>query len=294
MAGTGAGGEAAVNPAEHRLSAWDGGMLHVLEWNPDAPGRPLLCLPGLVRTAGDFAPLAAGAGAGRRMVALDYAGRGASFRLPAGADPARYGAEACVRDVLDVAAALGLHGAVVVGTSFGGLLAMGIAAARPGLLAAAVLNDIGPEVGAEGARFVRRFVAEDPALPDLPACVAHLRAMLPPLGLAGAAAWEAMAALTYAPGADRRWHPLWDTRIARLLDAPTPPLWPLFGALAGLPLLVVRGALSNILSAATLERMDAAHGAMASVTVPGVGHAPTLGEPEAAAAIAALLARVGG
>jgi pimeloyl-ACP methyl ester carboxylesterase len=282
-----------VTPRTHWLSAWDGGTLRVLDWNPEAAGRPLLCLPGLVRTAGDFAPLAAGAAAGRRVVALDYAGRGASFRLPPGADPARYGAEACVRDVMDIAAALGLHRAVVVGTSFGGLLAMGLAAARPGLLGGVVLNDIGPEIGAEGARFVRRFVADDPALADLAACVAHLRAILPPLGLAGAA-WEAMAALTYAPGPDGRWHPLWDTRIARLLDAPTPDLWPLFGALSGVKLLVVRGALSNILSAETLARMAAAHGAMAQVTIAGVGHAPSLAEPEAIAAIAALLARVDG
>lgn len=266
-------------------------MLHALEWAGADP--PLLCLPGLVRTAGDFAALAAGAGAGRRVVAIDYAGRGGSFRLPPGAPPARYGAEACVRDAMDLAAALHLDRAVLVGTSFGGLVAMGLALARPGLIAGVVLNDIGPEIGAAGAAFVRRFVADDPALPDLAACVAHLRAILPPLSLPDGAAWAAMAALTYAPGAGGRWRPVWDTRIAALLDAPTPDLWPLFDALAPFPLLVVHGALSNILSAATLGRMAARRTAMALATVPAVGHAPSLAEPEVAAALGAFLARLG-
>ena len=287
-----------VLPRVHHLSAWDGPTLHVLEWPaPDgATGLPLLCLPGIVRTAADFAVLAAGVGAGRRVVAVDYAGRGGSFRLPAGAAPARYGPEACLRDVMDVAAALHLHRAVVVGTSFGGLLAMGLAAARPGLLAAVVLNDIGPEVGAGGAEFVRQFVATDPALPDLDACVAYLRGLLPPLSLADEAAWRAMAALTYAPGADQRWHPLWDTRIAALLDAPTPDLWPLFRALASVPLLLVHGTVSDILTGETVVRMEAARleagAALRLVRVPGVGHAPTLAEPEVVAALGAFLAEV--
>ncbi len=289
----------AAVPLVHRLSAWDGRPLAVLEWPGDgdtAAAPPLLCLPGLVRTAGDFAVLAAGAGAGRRVVAIDYAGRGGSFRLPPGAAVQRYGPEACLRDVMDVAAALHLHRAVAIGTSFGGLLAMGLALARPGLLAAVVLNDIGPEVGTAGAAFVRRFVATDPALPDLDTCAAYLRDLLPPLSLADDAAWRAMAALTYAPGADGRWHPLWDTRIAALLDAPTPDLWPLFHALAPVPLLLVHGAASDILSAETVGRMQAARretgAAMRLVLVPGVGHAPTLAEPEVAGALAAFLAEV--
>ena len=270
-------------PQVHRLSAWDGPPLSVLEWPGPATGDalPLLCLPGLVRTAGDFAGLAAGIGAGRRVVAIDYAGRGGSFRLQRGAAPDRYGPEACLRDVLDVAAALHVHRAVAIGTSFGGLLAMGLAAARPGLLAGVVLNDIGPEVGAAGAAFVRRFVATDPALPGLDACAAYLRATLPPLSLADPAAWRAMAVLTYAPGADGRWHPLWDTRIAPLLDRPTPDLWPLFGALAPFPLLLLHGAESDILTAATVGRMEAARRdagrAMTVIRVPGIGHAPDPG-----------------
>ena len=115
-------------------------------------GTPLLCLPGIVRTSGDFETLAHALGAGRRVVAPDYAGRGQSGRSR---DITRYAPEACLRDVLDICAALHLHRAIAIGTSFGGLLSMGLAAARPSLFRAVVLNDIGPEIGSSGTEFVR-------------------------------------------------------------------------------------------------------------------------------------------
>ncbi len=271
----------------HRLAAWDGLALVAREWDAGDAGVPLLCLPGLVRTGEDFAELAGAVGAGRRVVAPDYAGRGASGRS---ADVARYGPEACLRDVLDLCAALHLHQVVAIGTSFGGLLAMGLGAARPSLLRGVVLNDIGPEIGAAGGDFVRRFVADDPALADLDACVAHLRACLPPLSLATAAAWRRMAGLTYTKGADGRFHPCWDTAIARLLGAPAPPLWPLFGGLAHVPLLLVHGEASEILLPETVAAMRAARPDMVVVSLPGIGHAPTLCEPAVLSALAAFLA----
>jgi len=183
-----------------------------------------------------------------------------------------------------------VHGAIAVGTSFGGLLAMGLAAARPALLRGVVLNDIGPEIGDGGAAFVRRFVAVDPALPDVEACVQYLRANLPPLSLETEEDWRAMARLTYGPAADGRWRPLWDTRIATLLGGPVPDLWTLFGGIAHLPLLVLRGAESDILLAGTMERMRAMRPDMRAVEVPGIGHAPTLAEPIVLAAMQAFLA----
>jgi len=255
-------------------------------WDDGDARTPLLCLPGLVRTGADFAEVARAHGAGRRVVAPDYAGRGASGRS---ADVARYAPEACLRDVLDLCAALHLHQVVVIGTSFGGLLGMGIAAARPTLLRGVVLNDIGPDIGAEGGDFVRRFVGEDPALADLDACVAYLRARLPPLSLATDAAWRHMAALTYEPGADGRFHPNWDIAIARLLDRPPPHLWPLFGALAHLPLLLAWGEASDILRPPTVAAMRAARPDMTVVSLPGIGHAPTLTEPPVLRALATFL-----
>lgn len=271
-----------MDPVIHRISAWDGLPIHVRLWDGGDANAPILCLPGLVRTGGDFETLAPEISAGRRMIAVDYPGRGESGRS---SDVNRYTPESCLRDVLDVCAAMHVHHAVVIGTSFGGLLAMGLAAARPGLLRGAVLNDVGPDIAPEGADFVRDFVGEDPALESLDACVAFLRGCLPPLSLDSDAAWRRMAELTYQPGADGRYHPVWDIRIASLLNRPPPDLWPLFGALAQVPVLLVRGAVSNILLPGTVTRMRSAHPGMTVVTVPGIGHAPILTEPPALAAI---------
>ena len=161
-----------------------------------------------------------------------------------------------------------------------------------GLIRAGVLNDIGPDIGSEGADFVRDFVGDDPALDSLDACVAFLRANLPPMSLNTDAAWRRMAELTYQPGPDGRYHPLWDTAIAQLLKRSPPDLWPLFGALSPIPVLLVHGAVSNILLPATVARMQAAHATMTVVTLPGIGHAPILTEPPALVAIGTFLARI--
>jgi len=278
-----------VDALIYELRAWDGLPLHVKERRRGAGRLPLLCLPGIVRTSGDFRMVAEQLPGDWRMVALDYAGRGQSGRSR---DIDRYAPTACLRDVLDVCAALHLRRVVALGTSFGGLLAMGIAVARPGLLRAVVLNDVGPEIGQEGGAFIRQFVGHDPALPSRAACVAHLRAVLPPLSLASEEAWGLMAELTYGPNSDGLWHPLWDTRIARLLDAGPPELWPLFRALGHLPLLLLRGELSTVLLPETVARMQAERPDLQVATVPGIGHGPTLTEPDVLRALQAFLDRV--
>lgn len=246
----------------------------------------MLCLPGIVRTGADFGDFAEVYAGRRRVVAIDYLGRGGSDRAR---EVSRYAPEAMLRDVVEACAAMHLHRAAVVGTSFGGLLAMGIAAMRPGLVERVVLNDIGPRIGAAGEAFIRRFVAEDPALPDLAAASAYLRMMLPHLSFTTEAEWRRFAALTYRDGADGTWHPTWDVRIAELLKGPVRDLWPLFGALAGVPVLLLHGVHSTLLLAETVERMRALRPDMTVCEVPGVGHAPSLAEPEARAALARFL-----
>ncbi len=275
-----------MDPLIRTITAWDGLPICVRVWPGRTDTPPLLCLSGIVRTGADFAGLAEALDGGHRLIALDYPGRGASGRARA---VARYAPEACVRDILDVCSALHLHGFVAIGTSFGGFMAMGLAVMRPTLLRGVVLNDVGPEIGAEGDVLVREFVGCDPALESLDACVTYLKATLPPLSLDSDAAWRQAAALTYAPGPDGRYHPIWDTRIVRLLDTPRPKLWPLFDALGHVPLLLVRGALSDILLAETVTRMQARRPDMAFVEVPDVGHAPILTEPVAMTAIRAFL-----
>jgi pimeloyl-ACP methyl ester carboxylesterase len=265
-----------MEPLIRTITAWDGLPLCVRSWDGGDRLPPVLCLPGLVRTGADFDTVAPLFGDGRTVVAVDYAGRGGSGRSP---DIMRYAPEACLRDVLDVCAALHLHHVVIVGTSFGGLLAMGLAAARPTLVRGVVLNDVGPEIGSAGAGFVRDFVALDPALPSIEACIAFLRQRLPPLSLSSENDWRTMAALTYQPGADGRFHPVWDIGIARLLHRPQPDLWPLFEALAHVPVLLVHGAVSTILLPETVAAMQTRRPDLTVVTVPGVGHAPILTEP---------------
>jgi pimeloyl-ACP methyl ester carboxylesterase len=270
----------------HQITAWDGLSICVREWSSGDRLPPVLCLPGLARTGADFETLAPSISQNRRVIAIDYPGRGDSGRT---GDVERYTPEACARDVMDVCAALAVHQAVAVGTSFGGLLAMGLAAARPGLIRAAILNDIGPDIGAEGAEFVRDFVGIDPAMDSLATCIAYLRSNLPPLSLHTDSAWQRMAELTYQPGPDGRFHPVWDIRIGQLLNRPPPDLWPLFGALSHVPVLLVRGEVSNILLAGTVTRMLAERPDMRVVSLPGIGHAPILNEPPALAAIQAFL-----
>jgi pimeloyl-ACP methyl ester carboxylesterase len=275
-------------PLERRISTWDGFSLRVLEWG-GGESMPLLCQPGLVRTAEDFSEFAGFHGGERRIVAIDYLGRGDSSYAP---KIDRYAPEACLRDVLDVCAALHLHRVGVVGTSFGGLLGMGIAAMRPGLLGGLVLNDIGPGIEDGGTAFVRDFVGHDPALPDLQAAADYLAANLPFLSLRGEAQWRRFAELTYAPAADGRYRPRWDTRIADLVTPPDRDLWPLFSAIPEVPLLLLHGLESSILSTATVRRMAALRPDMAVLELAGVGHTPTLVEPESVAAVAGWMARL--
>ncbi len=139
----------------------------------------------------------------------------------------------------------------------------------------------------EGAAFVRDFVGFDPALPTLEACVDLLRAKLPPLSLRTDEDWRRMAELTYRRGPDGSFHPLWDVRLTATLTETARDLWPLWRALAHAPVLLVRGGVSNLLLPDTVERMRAERPDMRVVTVPEVGHAPTLTEPLALAAVRA-------
>ncbi|WP_431284487.1 alpha/beta fold hydrolase [Humitalea sp. 24SJ18S-53] len=256
-----------------RYHAGDGLPLAARDWAGPEDRTPLLCLPGLSRTSLDFARLAARHGGTRRVVALDYAGHGESGRSQ---DLGRYSAEHALRDVLDSCAALGLHRAVAVGTSFGGLLSMIIPVLRATLLRGVVLNDIGPALEAPGLDDVRDFVGTDPALADLDAATAHVRRHMPPLGLDDAG-WRDMAGLTYAQGEDGRLHPRWDIRLAEAASGgPPPDLWRFWQGSAQLPTLLVWGEESRLLSAATVARMRREKPDLRVVSVPGVGHAPPL------------------
>jgi pimeloyl-ACP methyl ester carboxylesterase len=265
-----------VNPLRIGFRARDGMALSALDHPGDPHRTPILCLSGLTRTAADFDGLAGRHAPKRRVLALDHIGHGESQRPEA---LSRYAIEESLRDVLDAMAALHCHRAVIIGTSYGGILAMVLAVLRPTAIAGVLLNDVGPVLEPLGLDHVTNFVGRDPALPDLDACVRHLQAVLPPLTI-DEAAWRHFAAGTYRAGEDGRWHPRWDTRIARVMGAAgaMPPLWGPFGALAHAPLLLVRGELSGLLSAATAQRMRDERPDMGFLNLPGTGHCPTLDE----------------
>jgi pimeloyl-ACP methyl ester carboxylesterase len=256
-------------------------------WGEMTRRTPLLCLSGLVRTGGDFDRLARRHAARRLVLAPDYPGRGASDRALLWR---RYLPERTLKDVIDVCAAFRLSRVVVIGTSLGAVLAMGLATVRPRLVTAAVLNDAGPEFDPRGLAFVRGFVGQDHPQPSLPAAAAWLRTALPWLSLEGDEEWEEMARLTFREGDDGFWHVNWDTRIVRTLERPMAgDLWDLFSPLARIPALLVRGAESDVLPAETAGRMRARFPTLAYAELPGVGHAPTLSEPGLAETVDAFL-----
>jgi pimeloyl-ACP methyl ester carboxylesterase len=273
------------------FSASDGLRLAATEWPGAADRAPLLCLPGICRTALDYHALAVRQAGARRVVALDYAGHGESARA---ADPRRYRPEPLIRDVLDAMAALHLHRVVLVGTSFGGLTAMAIGTMRPTALSAVVLNDIGPQIETLGREAVINLIGTDPSCTSLDAATAWLRQRHPPLPALDDAGWRAFTARTFAEGEDRLWHPRWDVRIGQQAvgeEAGAPPdLWPFFAGLARLPLMLVWGQESRLLNADTVAAMRRTAPDMRVVSLPGTGHAPTLEEPAVVSALDPFLA----
>ena len=152
-----------AEPVSHFVSAPDGLRLHVREYGSRAaasPRMPVVCLPGLARTAADFDRLARVLAAdGRRVLALDYRGRGLSERDP---DPTHYDLATESADVLATLAATQVGRAIFIGTSRGGLITMILAALQPALIAGAVLNDIGPVIEAEGLARIKGYVGKLP------------------------------------------------------------------------------------------------------------------------------------
>ncbi|HET9484553.1 MAG TPA: alpha/beta hydrolase, partial [Xanthomonadales bacterium] len=273
----------------------DGLRLYAREHEAAPPsGRlPVVCIPGLTRNAADFDALGAWLAArGRRVLAVDLRGRARSARDPR---PSRYNASTYAADVLALLRAQGIARAVFVGTSLGVLVTMVAALKRPEAVAAAVLNDAGPQIGKAALARIRAYAGttvapmtrdEARAYVERIAGVAHPRY--------GEADWQAMADRVMRRREDGLYEPDYDPRVARtanrlLLMLARPMMWRAFRKLAnGRPVLLLRGERSDVLEPAIVARMARAAPAMTVVEVPGVGHAPDLAEPEARAAIAAL------
>jgi len=284
--------------SDHYVTARDGLRLHVREHGArTAPGLPVVCLPGLARTTADFDVLAAALAGDpqrpRRVLALDYRGRGLSDHDP---NPDNYTVAVELDDVMAVLTARAVARAVLVGTSRGGLIVMALAAARPGAIAGAVLNDIGPVIETPGLMRIKGYVGKLPQPRDYAEGAEVMRrqfgGQFPRLGDAD---WLAAARRTWREE-NGRLVVTYDPKLAHALAAldpehPLPTLWPQFDALAAVPLMVIRGANSDILSAATVEAMQARRRETTTLVVPDQGHAPLLAEADTIAHIAAFVAR---
>jgi pimeloyl-ACP methyl ester carboxylesterase len=263
------------------VSAPDGLRLHVREYGARAaPGLPVVCLPGLARTVADFsalAPVLAGAGQ-RRVLAIDARGRGQSEY---DRNPENYNLLVELGDVVAVLTALAIGPAVFVGSSRGGLLAMHLAVAHPTAIAGVVLHDIGPVIEPKGLARIKGYVGKLPQPRSFAEGAQILRQLFqnqfPRLTQEQ---WDAAAQNTWQMR-DGALVPTYDVQLARTLvgvdiERPLPPLWNEFEALSRVPLLVIRGARSDILSAATVAAMAVRHAGMETIEVPDQGHVPLL------------------
>ena len=277
---------------ERRFRAQDGLSLYFRDFgDPLAPGTPVVCLAGLTRNSKDFLTLARRLAPERRVVCLDYRGRGRSDYDPTGRS---YAARTIVGDIIQLLAAANLHRVVICGVSFGGLLAMGLAVAAPVAVAGVILDDIGPELAPSGRQRIMDYISRDVAQPDWDTAVAAVKATFPALSFSTDEDWRRFTEATYKEGADGRLHFDYDLGLVTALGRDTPPddLWPHFRALRHVPVLVVRGGASDLLSEDTLARMTEEKPDLAHVTLPGVGHAPSLNEPDSERAIDDFLHRV--
>ena len=275
-------------------TASDGLRLHYRDVGPKVSGvLPVVCLPGLTRTAEDFDPLASAlssAGTPRRVLSVDYRGRGLSAY---DIDSSHYTVAVEAADVLTVMADAGLGEAVFVGTSRGGLITMAIASFQPHCIRGTVLNDIGPVLEAPGLERIRGYVGKLPVPRDWAEAVGIIQ------GTAGQRFtglsdedWMAFAQTTFwkRDGAlTIRYDPALMRALQDLDTADLPTLWPQFEALRWAPLLVIRGEHSDLLSTETADAMVRRHPDSRLVTVEGQGHAPLLRDPPTLAGIGAFM-----
>ena len=290
-----------VSPAfaERRWTTADGLTLFARDYAPGpGPARlPVIAIHGLTRNSADFgavAPLIALSG--RRTLALDVRGRGLSDRAT---DPMTYTPDVYARDVQALMDQLGLARAVFLGTSMGWLITMTLAGQASKRVAAAILNDIGPEVSPEGLARIAAYSGQPVDTPTWAEAAAYARRInavaLPHYTDAD---WDAFARRVFREGADGSPVLDYDPDIAVPIRAAgaralAPNLWPMFRALARRrPTLLIRGATSDLLSADIADRMKKAAPDMDYAEVPGVGHAPMLDETESKAAIFEFLAGV--
>ena len=278
------------------VTAQDGLTLHVRRYGSGhASAHSVVCLPGLARTAADFHALATALAADpanpRLVLALDYRGHGQSQY---DRNPKNYAIRVALADLSAVLAAFEITSAIFVGTSFGGVLAMMLAVLPPAAVAGVILNDIGPVMEPRGLIRIKSYVGKLPIARNFEEGAEILRWLFE-------AQFTKLAPQDWIAFAQRTWRehrgalmPNHDLKLARALRGVSlerlPTLWDQFDALAHIPLMVIRGANSDMLASTTVNAMLARRGQLEVVVVPDQGHAPLLAEPKVIRRIAAFVA----
>ena len=263
-----------------RFRALDGTNLH---YTDEGAGLPVLCLAGLTRNSADFDHVTPHL-PGIRLIKLDYRGRG----LSDWADPVSYSIPQESRDVLDLLDHLSLDRVAILGTSRGGLIAMFQAAMAKSRLIGVALNDIGPEIAPAGLAAIKRYIGIPPAEKTFEQAAKARAAVM--TGFVGVPPERWLDEVrNFYDQTDSGLSLRYDPRLRAAVfpeNSPTAPdLWPLFDALAGLPLALIRGENSDLLTVETAAEMCRRRPDMIYAEVPGRGHIPFLDEPEALAVL---------
>jgi pimeloyl-ACP methyl ester carboxylesterase len=283
---------ACIEWRELTFRAHDGLELFARECgSPDASVTPLFCLAGLTRNSLDFEPLAEKLAEPRRIIALDYRGRGRSQYAP---DYSSYTPRHELADSIALLDRLALSRVCVIGTSRGGIIAMLMAALHPDRIAGALLNDIGPQLTKEGLLRIATLLSTQRSFGSWSEAAASLRVTNPGISGLSDADWEAFARRIFREDSGRL-IANFDPRLAETFPniedikaGRVTELWESFEKLKEKPCAVLRGQNSDLLSHATMQRMAKIHSRLMCVTVENRGHVPFLDEPESLAAIRAV------
>jgi pimeloyl-ACP methyl ester carboxylesterase len=262
-----------------------------LAYRDDGHGLPLLALAGLTRDSRDFDYLAQHLPPDVRLIRLDSRGRGGSDWT----GPATYAVGQEAADALALLDHLGLDRAAIIGSSRGGLLGMVIAATAKHRLLGLCLNDVGPILERDGLLRIGTFVGIDPAVTTLNEVADRMQAAMPGFDRVPPLRWQEETVRHYVQrddGVGLTYDPALRIAFDAALAGPLPELWPLFDACKGLPLALIRGAASDVLSRTTAEEMRRRRPDLLFAEVPLRGHIPFLDEPEAVAVVISWLARV--
>ncbi len=265
-----------------------------LAYDDQGEGVPLLCLPGLTRNMDDFEPVLDHYRTRARVIRMDFRGRGASDY----ADHATYTPPQEAQDVVALLDHLGIEKVCILGTSRGGLVALILAVMARDRLSGVIFNDIGPDIMAEGLAVIMDYIGKPPDFTSLAEAAAAMPALYEGV-------FRNVPAATWADFVRRIWreeggalHLRYDPKLRDAVapafapDFKAPDLWPLFEAMADLPVGLIRGAQSNILSAETAAEMRRRRPDMAFVELGDRGHVPFLDEPGARAVVDTVLERV--